>query len=326
MPSRLVCCVLTVALLWAGNALAMHAGGGLPVLTNKAVAVSVQGSFGLLNGTAQENVYTGLGGRRYHLSELDWDLRNVALAGAQVSVALKNTVWLNAGLWGAVTKGSGQMSDWDWQLEEFDSPWTDWSLSEVDLTRAWLLDLNAAVELTRFGKLGFRGIVGYKFNTWKWQDYGLRHIYSSQPAMPGGFRNDVAEDPHNTAIIYEQNFHIPYLGAGLNFASGAWVLEAYGLFSPYVLADDRDQHLLRHLDFEETFNKGGQYYGLGLRATWLFTEHGYLSAALDGQLIPEMIGDTTVTETDTGLQRTSRNTAGISSESWMFSLGLGGRF
>jgi outer membrane protease len=326
MNNRSMLLAVALVLLCAGGARAMHTGGGLPVATNKSVAVSVQGSMGLLNGTAQENVYTGIGGRRYHLSELDWDIRNVVLAGAQVSVVLKNTVWLNAGLWGAATKGSGQMSDWDWQLEEFGSPWTDWSLSDVDLTRAWLLDLNAAVELTRFGKLGFRGIAGYKFNTWKWQDYGIRHIYSSNPSVPGGFRNDVADDPHNTAIIYEQNFHIPYLGMGLDYTAGRWVLEAYGLYSPYIFANDRDQHLLRNLDFEETFNKGGQYYGLGLRATWLFTEHAYLSAALDGQVIPEMIGDTTVTETDTGLRSTSRNTAGVSSQSWMLSLGLGGKF
>lgn len=308
------------------GAQAMSVGNGLPVATNKAVAVSVQGSVGLLNGTAQENVYSNVRGERYHLSELDWDIKNVVLVGAQVSVVLKNTVWLNAGLWGSATKGAGQMNDWDWLMEEPGSPWTDWSLSDVDLTRAWLLDLNAAWEFMRWGGLGLRGIAGYKYNSWKWQDYGIQHIYSSNPTIPGGFRNDVANDPHNTAIIYEQEFHIPYVGAGLNYATGRWVLEAYALFAPYIVANDRDQHLLRSLDFEETFNGGGQYAGLGLRATWQCTERCYLSASLDGQIIPEMYGDTTVTDTRTGARDTSTGTAGVNSQAWMLSLGAGGKF
>jgi len=313
-------------LVCAGNAQAMHAGNGLPVVSNNWAAVSVQGSVGLLNGTAQENVYSSVSDARYHLSELDWDIRNVVMVGAEVSVALKNTVWLNAGLWGAATKGNGQMNDWDWLLEESGSPWTDWSLSDADMTSAWMLDLNASFELTRFGGLGLRGIAGYKYNTWKWQDYGLQHIYSSDPATPGGFRNDVANDPHDTAIIYEQNFHIPYIGAGLNYTTSRWVLDAYVLYGPYVVANDYDQHQLRHLDFEATFNGGGQYFGAGLRATWLFTKHGYLSVALDGQVIPEMYGDMTVTETDTGAQQTSSGTAGINSQVWMLSLGAGRKF
>lgn len=323
---QIVCWWVMIVLAGGTGAWAMHAGNGLPVTTNKTLAVSVQGSVGLLNGMAEENVYTGIGGRRYHLSELDWDIRNVVLAGAQVSIAWKNTVWLNAGLWGAATKGNGQMNDWDWQLEEFGTPWTDWSLSDVDLTRAWLLDLNTNIEFARYGKLGLRGIAGYKYNTWKWQDYGIQHIYSSDPTTPGGFRNDIRNDPHDTAIIYEQNFHIPYLGAGVNYATGRWSFDAYALYAPYIIANDRDQHLIRHLDFDETFTSGGEYFGIGLRAAWQCTEHFYLSAALDGQVIPEMYGDTTVTNTRTGEQQTSTGTAGLSSQVWMFSLGIGGRF
>jgi plasminogen activator len=318
---------LVVMLLAGGShAWALHAGDGLPVVSNKAVAVSVQGSVGLLNGTAQENVYSSVYGDRYHLSELDWDIKDVVMVGAQVSVVLKNTFWLNAGLWGSATKGSGQMNDWDWLMEEPGSPWTDWSLSDADLTRAWLLDLNVAWEFTRTGGLGLRGIAGYKYNSWKWQDYGIRHIYSSNPSVPGGFRNEVENDPHDTAIIYEQEFHIPYVGAGVNYAAGRWMFDAYALFAPYIVANDHDQHVLRDLDFEETFNGGGQYYGLGLRATWQCTEHCYLSDALDGQIIPEMYGDTTVTDTRTGAQDTSTGTAGMNSQVWMLSLGAGGKF
>jgi outer membrane protease len=309
----------------AGGTSAMHAGDGLPVVSNSFLAVSVQGSLGLLNGKAQENVYTSVGGERFRLSQLDWDIRNVVMLGAEVTVALKNTAWLNFGLWGAANQGNGQMNDWDWLLEEPGSPWTDWSLSSVDLTRAWLLDLNVSVELTRFGALGLRGIAGYKYNTWTWEDHGIRHIYSSDPAVPGGFRNDVRSDPPSTGIIYEQDFHIPYVGAGLTYAAGRWNVDAYALYSPFVVATDYDQHLIRSLDFQEDFTSG-QYFGAGVHGTCTFLGQAYATLALDGQIIPETYGDQTVTDTRTGQSESSTGTAGLNNQIWMLSLGVGYKF
>ena len=325
MKNKLGFLVLVGLLAGAGGARALHVGDGLPVASNGWAAVSVQGSVGLLNGTAQENVYSRVQGERYQLSQLDWDIRNVVMVGAQVSVALQNTVWLNAGLWGAATKGNGQLNDWDWLLEEPGSPWTDWSLSSVDVTRAWLLDLNVAVELTRFGALSLRGIAGYKYNTWSWEDHGIQHVYSSNPTIPGGFRNDVASDPASTGVTYEQDFHIPYLGAGLNYAAGRWNVDAYALYSPYVIATDHDQHLIRQLSFQEDF-QGGQYIGIGVRGTYTFQSNWFATLALDGQIIPEIYGDTTVTDTLTGQSDTTHGTAGLNNQVWMLSLGAGCKF
>ncbi|TAN38250.1 MAG: omptin family outer membrane protease [Verrucomicrobia bacterium] len=316
---------LSVLMLTGSGAQAMHAGDGLPVTSNAYVALSVQGSVGLLNGSALETVYTGVEGSRYKVSELDWDIKNVVMVGANLSVTLHNQIWLNAGLWGAATHGSGQMNDWDWLLGEQGSPWTDWSLSEVDVTRASLLDLNVAVEVLRVGDWGLRGIAGYKYNAWQWEDHGVRHIYSSNPAVPGGFRNDVAEENGHTGIIYEQWFHIPYLGAGLNYTNGGWVVDGYALVGPYVIASDRDQHLNRRLLFEEDFS-GGQYFGAGVRAAYVFQSGLFLGAALDGQAIPEIIGDTTIVDQRTGARSTSGNTAGIANQAWMLALSGGYKF
>lgn len=308
-------------LLTGLGAQAMHAGNGLPVVSNKYASLSVQGSVGLLNGSAVETVYTTVGGASYKLSELDWDIQNVVMMGANLSVVVQNQIWLNAGLWGAATHGSGQMNDWDWLLEEQGSPWTHWSLSDVDITRASLLDLNVAVEVARIGALGVRGIAGYKYNAWRWEDHGVRHIYS----VNGGFRNDVAADDGGTGIIYEQWFHIPYVGAGLNYTNGNWAVDAYALLGPYVVAKDRDQHLYRDLLFEEDFN-GGQYYGAGVRATYNLSAGLFLSAALDGQMIPEIVGDTTLINQRTGMRETSLGTAGIENQVWMLALSGGYKF
>ena len=315
----------TLVLISAGGVQAINVGDGLPVASNRYVSFSVQGNVGLLNGSAVESVYTTVEGARYKVSELDWDIKNVVMVGGSASLGIQNQIWLNIGLWGAATKGSGQMNDWDWLIGEPGSPWTDWSLSEVDVTRASLLDLNVAVEVWRSGGVSLRGIVGYKYNAWKWEDHAVRHIYSTDPTVPGGFRNDVAEEDGHTGIIYEQYYHIPYLGAGLNYTNGGWVVDAYALIGPYITANDRDQHLDRQLLFEEDFS-GGQYYGAGVRAAYTFACGVFFSAALDGQMIPEIIGNTTMTDLTTGERFVSSSSAGIQNSVWMASLSGGYKF
>jgi plasminogen activator len=312
---------LAGTLLAGLGAQALQSGAGLPATSNRYATVSVQGSVGLLGGGAVETVYDTVAGARYKVSELDWEIQNVIMVGADLSIALQNQIWLNAGLWGAATHGNGQMNDWDWLQAEEGSPWTDWSLSAVDVTRATLLDLNVAVELARVGAVRLRGLAGYKYNAWQWEDRGIRHIYSTH----GGFRNDVAEDDGSTGIIYEQYFHIPYCGAGLNYAHGHWMVDAYALLGPYVLANDRDQHIYRHLLFEEDF-RGGRYYGAGVRARYTLSSGVFISAAFDSQMIPEIIGDTTVTDLDTGVRTTSGNAAGIANTLWMLALSGGYTF
>ena len=321
MRRKLIAGIIVSVALAALGVSGMNVGDGLPVTSNRYASFSVQGNVGLLNGSAVESVYTTVEGARYKVSELDWDIKNVVTVGASASLVVQNKIWLNAGLWGAATKGSGQMNDWDWLIGEPGSPWTDWSLSEVDVTRASLLDLNVAVEVMRSGGLSLRGIAGYKYNAWKWEDHSVRHIYSEN----GGFRNDVAEEDGHTGIIYEQTYHIPYFGAGVNYTTGGWVVDGYVLIGPYVTATDRDQHLNRHLLFEEDFS-GGQYYGAGVRAAYTFSCGVFFSAALDGQMIPEIIGDTTMLDLTTGERDVSGNTAGIQNSVWMASLSGGYKF
>ncbi|MCX7010757.1 MAG: omptin family outer membrane protease [Kiritimatiellaeota bacterium] len=312
-------------LVCVGNTRAMHAGAGLSVASNESVSVSVQGQIGLLNGTAQELFYSYMSGPRQLLSELDWDIRNVTMAGATVSVNFQDSVCLNAGFWSAASSGNGQVNDWDWLLDRPGAPWTDWSVSSVDVTRAWLLDLNASIELTRLGPWALRGMAGYKYNTWRFEGHRLQHIYSSQPAVSGGFRNEIGDAASGDDVNYEQKFHIPYLGVGLTYATGRWQLAASVLYSPYVVASDYDEHRLRKLVFEERFG-GGQYVGVGVHAACALP-YGFLATlALDGQLIPEIRGDQTMTSTLTGQTQTTSGTAGLNNQVWMCSLGLGHTF
>ena len=217
------------------------------------------------------------------------------------------------------------MEDYDWLMYEQGSPWTDWSLSDVDVDSAYQVDVNASFDVVIADPLTLRILGGYKQDHWSWKDYGVRHIYSTDPATPGGFRDDVGEDHGETGIEYEQTFKIPYAGVEGELALAPWSLAAYLTYSPFVQATDRDRHLFRNIEFEEDFS-GGDYIGAGIRCTYTFACRFYLAGAFDTQSIPEIIGDTTITDTTTGATGTSTDSAGIENQVSMISLAAGYTF
>ncbi|MDD5676603.1 MAG: omptin family outer membrane protease [Kiritimatiellae bacterium] len=292
-------------------------GPNAAAVTTGVFSASVRLSGGWLNGQAREIVYEQVDGARYKLSELQWDMKNLVMAGGVASVRILDLLSINAGFWGAGNKGNGQMDDTDWLLHQHDSTWTDWSLSDVDVTRAYIFDLNAAVECLRFEHMALRAMVGYKENRWAWEDSASRHIYSTAPATPGGFRDDVGEDNGENGINYEQTIRIPYVGLGAALAIQRLDFDLYFNYSPLVQAKDEDHHVLRDVWFEETF-KNGNYFGAGLRATYTFPCRVFFSGRFDYQVIPEIIGDTEIWDA-TGTS-SSTDSAGLENECWMLSL------
>jgi plasminogen activator len=292
------------------------------ILTNQWVSLSIRGSAGYLNGEARELVYSQIGGSQYKVSELIWDLDNLVMAGISGSAVVADRFHLRAGFWAAINEGSGQMEDYDWLMYEHDSPWTDWSLSDVDVTEASMFDINLAVDVVEFRGVTLRGMVGYKQDHWAWTDHGVRHVYSSDPFSPTGFRDEVAEDDRTTGIEYTQDFFIPYLGAEAEYRRGGLEVGLRVTYSPIVSADDEDLHVYRELLFEESFSNG-TYFGVGLHALYAFESGFFVAGGIDYQVIPEFEGDMTVTDLSTGEVWNSSSSAGISHESYMLSLSVG---
>lgn len=286
-------------------------------VTTGVFSASVRLSGGWLNGQARETVYDRVDGARYKVSELKWDMKNLVMAGAVASVRIHDRLRVNAGFWGAGNQGNGQMDDTDWLIGQRDSPWTDWSLSEVDVTRAYLFDLNASVEYLRFEYMALRAMVGYKENRWAWEDHAIRHIYSTDPTTPEGFRDDVSEDNGENGVNYQQTLRIPYAGLGAVLTVHRLDFDLYFNYSPLVQAQDKDHHVLREVWFEETF-RNGNYFGAGLRTTYTFPCRVFLSGRFDYQVVPEIIGDTEVWGAEG--EFSSTDSAGLENECWMLSL------
>jgi outer membrane protease len=296
-------CALAAALTYAARAANAPdlPGGPRPA---KAVTLSVRPSLGVLEGEAREVVYVPGEAGRHKVSELTWELAGVILGGVTVSAELGSRLALHAGVWTGLNEGDGGMTDTDWRLEG--QPWTDWSISDASVTRALLLDLNAAWLLWRNDRgLALRCLAGYRRDSWRWEDSLRQFVYSLQD-----FRDFAGTAEGVNTIRYEQEFDVPYVGAGLELPLGKARFSACLRYSAWLDAADRDFHVLRELHFEGSF-AGGTYLGYGLAIASPLSSRLSVSVALDGQQIPELDGDLFIVEQNAFLP----NSAGIAHES-----------
>lgn len=314
----------TAFLLAALPARSFEAGGGPETVvgTWKHVEVTIQNSIGQLNGEARELVYDwDENGNRYKLSELIWDLKSLTMGGITASAKIYNRYHVSFGYWGAMNTGDGQMDDYDWFIPGGD--WTHWSLSDVEVDQGSLIDLNSSIDAWRGHGVTLSGIIGYRQNTWSWLDHGIRHIYSSNPYSPAGFRDEVMEDDYSTLITYRQTIRIPYAGVQATGDFDRFQLRAYGDYSPFVSADDYDHHIYFDDEYEETFS-GGSFYGLGVACSWRAWRNLFVTLAFDYQNVPEISGDMTVRSE--GVTRSYQDNAGLSNTFSMYSLRVGYTF
>lgn len=263
---------------WAASG----SGGGL--------SWAIEGSVGAIGGKSYERVLDG----DFKVSQLDWELKNIALAGVEGSVSVAERLQINLGFWTAVGEGDGMMIDRDWLLRsaDTDDEWTHESRHpDTVLEEGTVFDLNVAVKALNLGPLALSGIVGYTSDTWKWSARGGTYVYSD--IENGGFRDLRGSFPAGPVIEYEQVYKAPYLGVGLDGDIGALQLHGHLLYSPWVSATDRDYHVLRDTLFLGDFS-GGKFVELGVSATFFFTPQLFVGASVEAQQFSEVVGDVTI--------------------------------
>ncbi len=285
----------------------------LQVAPERTWAFSVRGELALLEGEAIEQVFIG----DYKLSELTWDMTGLAIGGVAVSALYGPRLGFNAGVWTALNRGDGEMTDYDWMQPG--RGWSEYSRSEVEIDESLILDINATYLFHQGSRSTWRWVVGFKYEHWAWIDSAQEYIYSS----PTGFRDIQGHFGGVRAIDYDQTFRIPYFGLNLDGQLGnegrlAW--SAYLLYSPFVRAVANDFHILRDTKFRDSFSNGN-FYAFGLSGTYALNNTWSLAAHLRGQSIPE--------QDATGYIRDEARTpydAGIGNQYGYFALSLSAQF
>jgi len=267
-----------------------------------AVSFSIGASVGQVTGTAYERVYAP-NIRDFKVSELTWDLQDIATLGVRGSLNFAGRYTVNLGYTAAVSEGNGQMVDRDWLFldSDDDDEWTHESRHpDTTLDSGSMIDLNLDVRAFTRGAFSLSGIVGIKRDEWSWSSRGGDYTYSTDWNEDGyisadEFRQDKGSFPAGQPVIsYEQQYTIPYLGVGCDGVWGAFRLHGQALYSPVVSAEDRDYHVLRDTLFEGDFS-GGSFFGLGAEGTYAFTPRIFATVLVDYQRISEISGDVMVT-------------------------------
>ena len=256
--------------------------------------VVVTGRFGVgyLTGQSYENVYDPGSGRK--VSQLNWDLSDIFMAGGGLSIQPLSWARLNMDIWLKLNNGTGDMVDYDWFVEGLD--WTHRSYTtNVDLNTGYMYDINVEFPAFRLEGTVFSLFAGYKYDKWEWEATGGSFIYSVY-----SLRDTIGYLPDDeTGITYEQWYHVPYIGIGFSAELTRVTLAGRFIASPFVQAGDKDQHHLRNLVFEEDFDNGSMI-GIDLNGSYHFTDQLALMFNYHYQKYNEMKGETTITDLTTG--------------------------
>ncbi len=214
-----------------------------------------------VRGQANEYVYDSVTGEK--ISQLDWDIKDVVMAGGELAVRIQQKILIRFGAWTAVNQGSGYMVDRDWD-SSLGSGWSHWSRSPVNLETGYILDLNLGYEFDVFKHITLTPMAGFKFDNWEWADHGGEYIYSRN----GGWRNEAGTFPDQTGIRYEQRFFIPYAGLALGIQEGGVSFKAWAKGSLWAWSKAEDQHLIRSMVFNDQV-KDQRYFGIGADLGWI---------------------------------------------------------
>jgi plasminogen activator len=294
-------------------------------------------------GTSYERVYSriddgALSGRYHKLSELIWDLEGLYGIRASVGFELDHNFELRASGFSALSEGSGGMVDYDWFLYDRPDFWTHRSRSTTEVTGALDLDLRGTLRIVRNFPVSLDAVLGWRYMMFRWEDRGIDYVYSSlgepeghpspgysdEQIDPGAVRDLTGTDTR-VGILYEQVYHIPYVGGGAGIGRGRLRAKGEFLYSPIATARDRDQHVLRGLDFEGTFI-GGTYTAWKASLTYRFTAHVFMAASYESQKIAEFRGDIDVADSGGGYLGSLENGASVQHQSRQAALVVGVNF
>ncbi|GAB4301154.1 MAG: omptin family plasminogen activator Pla [Thiohalomonadaceae bacterium] len=281
---------------------------------------------GMMSGESGEYVYDADGSasgiRGYKISELQWELDNVWMAGINLRHRFSEGFALGVDYWANAGDGDGYMTDYDWLYIGLD--WSHRSQHPDTTVRdANRIDINGEFLLHRNANERFDvyALLGYRRDHFDWQARGGTAIYSNVT-----YRDTYLVFADVPVISYEQTWEVPYLGLGLrstSLVSGRRVTaDLSARYSVWAQGEDIDIHHLRDLRFEES-GKDGQWLDLQLNVDVALDTNLDLTFGIAHTAYSEVKGPTTVTDLTTGATSYyPGDAAGLDHSSTLLSLGL----
>jgi len=209
-------------------------------------------------GEIREIVYPSSGWTNDYLSELIWEIDNIAMLTGHFTTEYRN-LSLNVSAGTAVNKGTGQMDDYDW-LDSSTENWTNWSNSDIFMDKSLIFDTSLLYTGSDSDTVSFPIGAGYRLNYMSWTDKAWDYIYKGTWNSDGSFYYYEQPDEGNfggiSAITYMFVQNIFYGTAGISLEKKRFKGEIRGFLSPFIYTWDKDHHILRNTFFIDRFTSG----------------------------------------------------------------------
>ncbi len=261
-------------------------------LTWNDITFSAGASTDYYAGEVREIVYPGSGWTNKYLSELIWQIDNVAMLNVHLGASL-NKFSLNISAGTAVNKGTGKMDDYDWGDSAI-THWTNWSNSDIFLDKSFILDTSLIYSFKPSAAFTIPTGMGYKLNYLNWSDKADRYIYFGSWDGNGDFyyypspEGGVFGGQKGINYTFAQN--ILFITSGLQYTKGRFNSSFNASYSPFIYAWDLDHHIMRNVFFLDTFTSHS-WYQLMAGISYSFPKFGAFSLGVCFEELPEVIGN-----------------------------------
>jgi outer membrane protease len=173
----------------------------------------------------------------------------------------------------SLTKHAGVVDDVDY--DGFGTQESIRSESQASLA-LWSTDISLLCWLHSWRKPSTSSVgagTGYTYRNMSWQ---ARQLHQWDPASP------VGSDIYNPGLVatYEAGFHMPYLQLVGRHSRSSWAMEGRIGYSPYLVLEDRDDHVSREI-LSHTHARGDGFR-LEVQSQWRIAGRCFLIANASG--------------------------------------------
>lgn len=211
------------------------------------------------------------------------------------------------------------MDDYDW-LSNQQKHWTHWSGSpDTHLNYANEFDINTSIWLIKNPFYWVGPVIGYRQTRFSWTAFGGHYWYNNGRDI-GDFKQG------ERGIGYRQKLNVPYMGVAGSYRYRDVELNALLKFSPWVHAEDNDEHYMRSLTFREKTHHS-RYYSTAVDMGYYMTPAVMLFVGFTWNKYTIGKGSTQILDHRTGLSYSELGeVAGIQNSNYSVNTGVRYRF
>lgn len=231
-----------------------------------------------LSGDSKEMVFDP-GFFNAKISELSYELNDLIMGGGSFAFQYKDVFLFNAGYYSEISSGTGVNKDSDWLYFTYiddvgiiSSEKTLFSKSKADLETARQWNINGALKVCSLdgdsissmipcispenGYMSVQALGGFQTTKFAYKARGGNFLVEGQDVL--------TFDPNLIVLTYEHELDIPYIGAAVQLGDKGYNINLFYLFSHWAEIDAFDQHPLRNLEIDQSF-EDGEWFTWGLQ-------------------------------------------------------------